>query len=135
MASWPDRVGTPLTSRLAVATVAVPVNGHADSKDIERTTVAMHHNARRIGAMEGSVNCLPLSVNTSCGIPNRTSPSANANHTARPVARGTTLAITQNREWSSTPVTTFACDPSAVQAAEAVGLVQGGVVPQQGLTG
>jgi transposase len=29
------------------------------------------------------------------------------------VARGTTVAITQNREWSSTPVTTLASVPSA----------------------
>jgi hypothetical protein len=45
---------------------------------------------------------------TSSGTPNRTSACANARQIARLVARGTTLAITQNREWSSTPVTTFA---------------------------
>jgi hypothetical protein len=38
-----------------------------------------------------SVNCLPLSVLISSGTPNR----ASARHTARPVARSTTLAITQ----------------------------------------
>ena len=55
-----------------------------------------------------SVNCLPLSVITSSGTPNRANASANARHTARPVARSTTFAITQYREWSSTPVTIFA---------------------------
>ena len=55
-----------------------------------------------------SVNCFPLSLSTSSGTPNRTSACVNATHTARPVARATTFAITQNREWSSTPVTTFA---------------------------
>ena len=60
-----------------------------------------------------SVNCLPLSVSTSSGIPKRRSAAANARHTARPVARRTTVAITQNREWSSTPVTTLASVPSA----------------------
>ena len=49
-----------------------------------------------------SVNCLPLSVMISSGTPNRASASASARHTARPVARSTTAAITQNREWSST---------------------------------
>ncbi|GAA3638120.1 hypothetical protein GCM10022236_45660 [Microlunatus ginsengisoli] len=51
---------------------------------------------------------------TSSGTPNRDSASANAKHTARPVARSTTLAITQNREWSSTPVTIFASRSSPV---------------------
>ena len=55
-----------------------------------------------------SVNCLPLSVKISSGTPYRRSAAANARHTARPVADSTTEAITQNREWSSTPVTTFA---------------------------
>ena len=45
-----------------------------------------------------SVNCLPLSVSTSSGTPNFASAAANARHTARPVARSTTAAITQNRE-------------------------------------
>ena len=58
-----------------------------------------------------SVNCLPLSVSTSSGTPNRVIASANARHTARPVARRTTLADTQYREWSSTPVTTFSLRP------------------------
>ena len=55
-----------------------------------------------------SVNCLPLSVRISSGTPNRDNAPANARHTARPVARSTTAAITQNREWSSTPVTILA---------------------------
>jgi IS30 family transposase len=40
---------------------------------------------------------------------------AKAAHTARPFARSTTEAITQNREWSSTPVTSFSSRPSASQ--------------------
>lgn len=54
------------------------------------------------------MNCLPLSVKISSGTPNRVRASASARHTARLVARSTTFAITQYREWSSTPVTTFA---------------------------
>ena len=50
----------------------------------------------------------------SSGTPNRTSASASARHTARAVARSTTLAITQNREWSSTAVTTLASRSSPV---------------------
>jgi len=45
-----------------------------------------------------SVNCFPLSLITSSGTPNRANACANAKHTARPVARSTTDAITQNRE-------------------------------------
>jgi hypothetical protein len=45
-----------------------------------------------------SVNCLPLSVSTSSGGPYRCSASVKARQTARPVARSTTRAITQNRE-------------------------------------
>jgi len=65
------------------------------------------------GLVNRPVNCLPLSVKTSSGIPKRCSASANAWQTARPVARRTTVAMTQNREWSSTPVTIFVSDPSA----------------------
>jgi len=39
--------------------------------------------------------------------------SMNAWHTARPVAWVTTLAITQNREWSSTPETSLSSRPDA----------------------
>jgi hypothetical protein len=60
-----------------------------------------------------AVNCLPLSVSTSSGTPNSSNAWANARQTARPVARRVTAAITQNREWSSTPVTTLASVPSA----------------------
>jgi hypothetical protein len=63
-----------------------------------------------------SVNCVPLSVITSSGTPYRASAWANARHTARAVARSTTTAITQNREWSSIPVTTFASRTSPVTA-------------------
>jgi hypothetical protein len=65
------------------------------------------------GLVNRPVNCLPLSVSTSSGIPYRCNASANAAQTARPVARRTTAAMTQNREWSSTPVTIFVSDPSA----------------------
>jgi hypothetical protein len=58
------------------------------------------------------VNCLPLSDNTCCGQPNARSACTNAVHTARAVALGTTLAMTQYREWSSSPVTTFSSRPS-----------------------
>lgn len=61
-----------------------------------------------------SVNCFPLSVSTSSGTPNARKARTNAEHTARPVARSTTDAITQYREWSSTPVTTFASVSSPV---------------------
>lgn len=60
-----------------------------------------------------AVNCLPLSVSTSPGTPNRTSASPKARHTARAVARCTTFAITMNREWSSIPVTILHSLPSA----------------------
>ena len=50
--------------------------------------------------------------------PNRASACANARHTARPVARSTTDAITQNREWSSTPVTTFASRSTPVRGVD-----------------
>jgi hypothetical protein len=51
------------------------------------------------------VNCLPLSLSTSPGIPYSRIASTNARHTPRAVARATTAAMTQNREWSSIPVT------------------------------
>jgi choline dehydrogenase-like flavoprotein len=65
------------------------------------------------GLVNRPVNCLPLSVRTSSGIPKVRSAWAKAAQTARPVARRTTVAMTQNREWSSTPVTTLASPPSA----------------------
>jgi hypothetical protein len=55
-----------------------------------------------------------MSVITSSGTPWRASAWANPRHTARPVARSTTFAITQNREWSSMPVTIFASRSSPV---------------------
>lgn len=61
-----------------------------------------------------SVNCLPLSVSTSSGTPNVCKAPAKAAQTARPVARSTICAITQYREWSSTPVTTLASASSPV---------------------
>jgi hypothetical protein len=67
-----------------------------------------------------SVNRLPLSASTSSGTPCLTRASANARHTARDVARSTTLAITQYREWSSTPVTTFALRSSPVAGSTSI---------------
>ena len=46
------------------------------------------------------VNCLPLSVRTSPGIPYSVIAVVNARQTARAVARMTTVAMTQNREWT-----------------------------------
>jgi hypothetical protein len=59
------------------------------------------------------VNCLPLSVRTSKGIPYSVIAAVNARQTALAVARMTTAAMTQNREWSSIPVTTLHSRPSA----------------------
>jgi hypothetical protein len=52
-------------------------------------------------------------VSTCSGTPYSSSARANAAHTARPVARRTTVAITQNREWSSTPDTSLYSRPAA----------------------
>jgi hypothetical protein len=49
------------------------------------------------------VNCLPLLVITSSGTPCVASAWADARHTARAVARSTTAAITENREWIIDP--------------------------------
>jgi hypothetical protein len=47
------------------------------------------------GAPNRPVNCLPLSLSTSSGTPYSAIASQNAVHTARALARGTTLAITE----------------------------------------
>ncbi len=47
------------------------------------------------GRVNRPVNCLPLSVNTSCGQPKVCRARTNAVQTARPVPRATTAAITQ----------------------------------------
>jgi hypothetical protein len=65
------------------------------------------------GLLNLPVNCLPLSLSTWSGQPYSTRAAANARHTARPVPRRTTLAITACREWSSSPVTTLSSVPSA----------------------
>lgn len=65
------------------------------------------------GRVNRPVNCLPLSVSTCSGHPYSASARTNARQTARAVPRGTTVAITQYREWSSTPVTTFSSRPSS----------------------
>ena len=59
------------------------------------------------------VNTFPLSVKSSSGMPYGRIAATNARHTARPVARRTTVAITQNREWSSRPEISFSSVPSA----------------------
>jgi hypothetical protein len=81
---------------------------------VSRCTIAFSRQIRSKstspprGRPNRPVNCLPLSVSTSSGMPKARNAIANAAHTARPVGRATTVAITQNREWSSTAVTTFA---------------------------
>jgi hypothetical protein len=62
------------------------------------------------------VNTLPLSVSTASGIPYRRMAEAKAWQTAVAVALGTAWAATQNREWSSRPVTTLNPRPSARRA-------------------
>jgi|tagenome__1003787_1003787.scaffolds.fasta_scaffold20927588_3 hypothetical protein len=64
------------------------------------------------GLVNLPVNCLPLSLSTCWGQPNSRRVWTNAVHTARAVALGTTAAMTQYREWSSIPVTTFSSRPS-----------------------
>ena len=64
------------------------------------------------GRVNLPVNCLPLSESTSPGIPCQAREAANAAHTARPVARVTSWAITQYREWSSMPDTSLTSVPS-----------------------
>jgi hypothetical protein len=59
------------------------------------------------------VNCLPLPVRTSKGIPYSVIAAVNARQTALAVARMTTAAMTQNREWSSIPVMTLHSRPPA----------------------
>jgi hypothetical protein len=58
------------------------------------------------------VKTLPLSVRICSGTPWRDNPSIRASHTGRAVARETTVAITQNLEWSSIPVMTDSWVPS-----------------------
>jgi hypothetical protein len=59
------------------------------------------------------VKTLPLSVRICSGIPCLLSASSSASHSGRAVARATTLAMTQKREWSSIPVTTETAIPVA----------------------
>ena len=60
-----------------------------------------------------AVKTLPLSVRIWSGTPWARSAHWRASHTGLAVARATTRAQTQNREWSSTPVTTLTSVPSA----------------------
>jgi hypothetical protein len=60
-----------------------------------------------------AVKTLPLSVRTWSGIPWVRMAPARASHTGRAVARATNRAQTQNREWSSMPVTAESSVPSA----------------------
>lgn len=55
------------------------------------------------GAPNRPVNWRPLSVNTSSGTPYSAIAVIRAVHTARALARGTTVAMTEYREWSSIP--------------------------------
>jgi len=64
------------------------------------------------GLLKRPVNCRPLSVSTCSGQPYSPNACANARHTARPVARRTTVAITQYREWSSIPEMSLHSVPS-----------------------
>ena len=59
------------------------------------------------------VNTFPLSVRICAGTPCARIALPNASHTGLAVALRTTCADTQNREWSSTPVTMLAFQPSA----------------------
>ena len=59
------------------------------------------------------VKTLPLSDKIASGWPWCSIASMSASHTGAAVARATTLAHTQNREWSSMPVTIDGLDPSA----------------------
>jgi hypothetical protein len=58
------------------------------------------------------VNTLPLSVRIWSGTPWVRSANPSASQVGRAVALATTNAETQNLEWSSTPVMTFASEPS-----------------------
>jgi hypothetical protein len=60
-----------------------------------------------------AVNTLPLSVRIACGAPWWANAAPRASQTGRAVARSTSLASTQNREWSSIPVTADSWVPSA----------------------
>jgi hypothetical protein len=60
------------------------------------------------------VKILALSVRTLSGTPWLRMASENASETGLAVARATTLAEVQNREWSSRPVTTEASVPSSI---------------------
>ena len=60
--------------------------------------IRSNNTSTGFGRVNRPVNCFPLSVSTSSGIPNRPKASTKARLTARPVARRTTSAITQYRE-------------------------------------
>jgi len=66
--------------------------------------------------MNRPVNTVPLPVSTSPGTPQTAIASAKARQTGRAVARMTALAMTQYREWSSSPVTIFTSVPAARNA-------------------
>jgi hypothetical protein len=59
------------------------------------------------------VKTLALSVRICSGTPWRDRASRSASHTGLAVARRTSLAITQNLEWSSIPVITLHSVPSS----------------------
>jgi hypothetical protein len=74
------------------------------------------HTSAGRGLPNRPVNCLPLSLSTSPGIPYSAIAVTNAEHTARAVARATTVAMTQNREWSSIPVAILHSRPAVIYA-------------------
>jgi hypothetical protein len=61
------------------------------------------------------VKTLPLSVKSSSGLPWRSKAAQNTRQTALALARSTSPAATQNREWSSMPVTALSSWPSVSQ--------------------
>jgi hypothetical protein len=67
----------------------------------------------RAGLPEPAGELLAVPVRTSEGIPYSAIAAVNARQTARAVARMTTAAMTQNREWSSIPVMTLHSRPPA----------------------
>ena len=95
------------------------------------------HDHAGVGLPNRAVNCLPLSVSTSSGTPNSSSADANARQTARPVARRTTDAITQYREWSPTALVIVSVAMSSMRRDMRVDLARhpAVLVPRQVLGG
>ena len=84
---------------------------HNEEKELAFSGVLVTSAGR--GFPNRPVNCSPLSVSISDGIPYSAIAAVNARQTARAVARMTTVAMTQNLDWSSIPVMTSHSRPSA----------------------